>query len=119
MALLKGHKTVRQALNFISLHPHWPSDDAQARLDMPVWELVCRNLFDIANYPDTANAASLARATRAQKLILDRLTGTRRMGTSPAVRNSKTLELLDLTGDIPEPETVEAELEEDDERPES
>ena len=92
---LDRHKTIRQALSYVDRHPEWPDI---SRLDMPIWELVARNLFEHANFPNPKVPGALARATRAQKIILERLTGTRRMGTNPAVRNSKNLILKDLTG---------------------
>lgn len=91
---LDRHKSIRQALSYVDRYPDWPET---ARIDMPIWELVARNLFDIANHPNTKVRGSLARATRAQRILLDRLTGTRRQGTNPAVRNAKSLQLLDLT----------------------
>jgi len=87
-------KTIRQALQYVDDYPEWPDT---ARLDMPVWEFVARNLFEIANNPDTRVVGSLNKATRAQKIILDRLTGTRRSGTHPAVRNENALVFTDLT----------------------
>lgn len=96
MALYR-HKTVRQALRAVEASPDWPDDDIQARFNMPVWEMVARNLFDIANHPDPKNQASMNRALRAQKIILDRLTGTRRQGTNPAVRNQSKVQMVDLT----------------------
>lgn len=102
MARLSKHKTIRQALLYVDDYPEWP--DAP-RLDMPVWELVARNLFDHANNPDQSRT-SMTKATRAQKIILDRLTGTRRTGTSPAVRNAQQVHLHDLTaGIVPEDKT--------------
>ena len=94
---LDRHKTVRQALLFVERKPDWPTERNEDRLDMPVWELVARNLFDIANSPNVKVRGSVANATRAQKIILDRLTGTRRMGTNPAVRTDKQIQLRDLT----------------------
>ncbi|QDF17003.1 hypothetical protein SEA_YELLOWPANDA_53 [Microbacterium phage YellowPanda] len=99
---LNRHKTIRQALSYVDRNPDWPEIQ---RLDMPIWELISRNLFDIANHPNTKVRGSLARATRAQRILLDRLTGTRRQGTNPAVRNSKSLQLLDLTKDLTEGQT--------------
>ena len=93
---LKKHKTVRQALQAVEAKPEWPSDRVQDRFDMPVWEMVARNLFDIANRRPQ-NRTEMLQATRAQKIILDRLTGTRRMGTHPAVRNRKQVQIVDLT----------------------
>jgi len=96
VAGLKKHKTIRQALQYVADHPGWPSDDFHDRIEMPVWEMVSRNLFDIANLTDTSTRAGFARSTRAQRIILDRLTGTRRTGTNPAVRRDKAVKLLDL-----------------------
>ena len=95
--VLSKHKTVRQALHAVENSPDWPDDSVRARMDMPVHEMIARNLFDIANHPDPKNGASMARALRAQKIILDRLTGTRRTGTHPAVRNQKQVQMVDLT----------------------
>ena len=97
---LDRHKTIRQALTYVDRYPDWPETQ---RLDMPVWELVARNLFDIANQPNVRVRGSMAKATRAQKILLDRLTGTRRQGTNPAVRNSKSLKLRDLTVSLTTP----------------
>jgi len=91
---LDRHKTIREALSYVDRHPEWPDSP---RLDMPVWEMVARNLFDIANNPDTRVVGSVNKATRAQRIILNRLTGTRRTGTHPAVRNSNKIEFVDLT----------------------
>jgi len=91
---MANRKTIRQALQYVDDNPDWPDTP---RLDMPVWEMVARNLFDIANNPDTRVVGSMAKSTRAQRIILDRLTGTRRVGTHPAVRNSKQLNFVDLT----------------------
>lgn len=99
VAALSRHKTVRQALQYVEDNPEWPAQ----RLDMPVWEFVARNLFEIANNPDTRVVGSLGRATRAQRIILDRLTGTRRIGTHPAVRSNKQILFTDLTAGIQPP----------------
>ena len=79
--MLKKHKTIRQALHYVDEHPEWPVVE---RLEMEVWEIVARNLFEIANNPDTRVVGSVNRSTRAQRLILDRLSGTRRAGTHPS-----------------------------------
>ena len=92
--MAKWQYTVREALQYVDRHPEWPTTP---RLDMPVWELVARNLFDIANNPDSRVVGSINKSTRAQRIILDRLTGTRRVGTHPAVRNSKQIDFVDLT----------------------
>jgi hypothetical protein len=96
MPVLKKHKTVRQALRAVEDSPEWPSDNITDRMNMPVHEMVARNLFDMANMRPTSRA-EMVMSTRAQKIILDRLNGTRRMGTHPAVRNSKKVEHHDLT----------------------
>lgn len=94
---LDRFKTVRQALSYVDRNPEWPDETKMARIDMPVWELVSRQLFDISNHPDPSVRASMARSLRAQKIILNRLSGTRRMGTQPAVRKANKLEMRDLT----------------------
>ena len=91
---LDRHKTIREALQYVDRNPEWPSGP---RTEMRVWEFVARNLFDIANNPDTRVVGSVNRATRAQKIILDRLTGTRRAGTNPAVRQENKINFVDLT----------------------
>ena len=101
---LSRHKTVRQALQAVESSPDWPNDDVQARFDMPVWEMVARNLFDIANRPNPDSVAATNRALRAQKIIMNRLTGTRRMGTNPAVRNQRQVKILDMSL-IPQPQS--------------
>jgi len=88
------HKSVKQALEYVAAHPEYPDI---APLDMPIWELVSRNLFEIANNPDARVQGSMARATRAQKIILNRMTGTRRAGTKPAVRDEIKIIFNDLT----------------------
>ena len=98
---LYRHKSIKAALEYVSRHPTWP-DSLTSRLEMPVWELVARHLFDMANYPDNKIPGSLRRATRAQKIILDRLSGTRRTGTVPAARGQIKITLKDLTGALNE-----------------
>lgn len=91
---LDRHKTIREALQYVDRNPEWPMTD---RLDMNVWELVARNLFEHANNPDSRVIGSVGRATRAQRIILDRLTGMRRPGTHPAARHENKLTFTDLT----------------------
>ncbi len=86
--------SIRQALQAVADHPE-PATDIT--LDLKIHELVARALFEIANNPDNRVRGSMARATRAQKLILNRLVGTRRPGSHPAARRSDDLEFLDLT----------------------
>lgn len=89
-----AHTTIRQALQFVADHPT-PATDAV--VEMPVWELVSRALYDIANSPDAKVRGSMARATRAQKMLFDRLTGTRRAGTNPVSLKTEEIEFIDLT----------------------
>lgn len=104
--MLDRHKTIRQALLHVEANPEWPDTP---RIDMEVWEMVARNLFDIANNPDTRVVGSMNRSTRAQRIILDRLTGTRRAGTHPAVKSESTVKFVDLTlGVIPPPAAEES-----------
>jgi hypothetical protein len=89
-----GQVSIRQALQFVADNPQ-PATDVQ--LDLPVHELISRALFRIANNPDNRVRGSMARATRAQKIILNRLVGTRRPGSHPAASKVGDLEFVDLT----------------------
>lgn len=89
-----AHTTVRQALQFVADHPA-PATDVM--LELPVWELISRTLYDIANNPDAKVRGSMARATRAQKVLFDRLVGTRRPGTNPVALKTEEIEFVDLT----------------------
>lgn len=93
---LARHKTVREALVYVADNPEMTRDP----IDTPVWELIARILYDHANSPDARVRGSLGRATRAQKMISDRLVGTRRAGTHPAQARQQTVMLKDLTGEI-------------------
>lgn len=88
------HKSIRQALEYVANNPA-PSSDSP--IEMPVWELIGRSVFDIANKPDPRVRGAKARATRAQKILLDRLVGRRRPGTHPAQVENDEIEFLDLT----------------------
>ena len=90
---LARHITVRDAMLRVANHPVSTLDP----IDTPVHELVCRALFDIANNPDAKVRGSLARATRAQKILLTRLTGKRRPGSNPAASKNEEIEFADLT----------------------
>lgn len=89
--------TIRQALQNVADYPQ-PVDDKV--IDHPVSELVARTLFDIANSPDQSVRGSMGRANKARKLILDRMVGKRRAGTSPQMKNRIEVELADLTGGV-------------------
>ena len=88
-------KSIKEALDFVPKNPDWSGG---TRVDSPVWESVARSLFDIANNPDTRVVGSVNKAIRAQKIILNRTTGTRRAGTHPAQRANVRLHMIDLTG---------------------
>lgn len=87
-------KTVAEALKQVADHPD-PGEVAP--IDKPMHELISRTLFEIANSPDAKVRGSMARATKAQKIILDRLVGTRRPGSHPAARKDEGIDFVDLT----------------------
>ncbi len=87
--------SIQQALERVAKNPELATD---VLLDVPAHELICRALFEIANSPDAKVRGSMARATRAQKMILNRMVGTRRSGTHPATRRDMQIEFVDLTG---------------------
>lgn len=89
-----AHTTIHQALKRVADNPE-PTTDVL--LDIPTHELVARTLFEIANTPDAKVRGSMARATKAQKIILNRLVGTRRPGSHPVARKNDQLEFADLT----------------------
>ena len=76
--MLANHKSVKDALEYVATHPEWSGGSP---LESPLWEHVARALFDMANNPDTRVVGSVAKSVKAQKIILDRTTGTRRAGT--------------------------------------
>jgi hypothetical protein len=87
--------TVRQALQQVADYPV-PLDDEV--IQTPIYELVSRTLFDIANRPDASVRGSMNRANRARKMILDRLVGKRRAGSHPATRVEVSIDFIDMTG---------------------
>lgn len=91
---LSKHKTVREALQYVADHPEIR---VSAPIDMPVWEMISRILFDIANSPDPKKRGSMSRATKAQKMITDRLVGTRRPGTHPSRAKKQQVTFVDMT----------------------
>ena len=91
---LKRTKSIGEALQHVADHP---VSSSQIPLEMPIWELVSRELFKIANSPDARVRGSMARATKAQKIILDRLVGKRRPGTHPANATVEAIDFVDLT----------------------
>ena len=91
---LKRHKSIAEALQYVAANPARSTD---APIDAPVYELVARALFQVANSPDQGVRGSLAKANRAQKLIFNRMVGRRRPGTHPAQVQSEEIEFIDLT----------------------
>ena len=91
---MKKRTTVRQALQAVADNPHMLDDDL---LQKPTHELVARALFEISNQPDANTRGSMARANKARKMLLERLTGTRRPGSTPVSKARTTVEILDLT----------------------
>ena len=92
-------KSVAEALQYVAEHPIPPAE----AIDAPVWEMIARSLFDIANSPNVKQRGSLARSTKAQKLIADRLVGRRAPGTAPVVKTSQAIEFVDLEAGALEP----------------
>ena len=88
------HKSIASALKYVSEHSDAP---VEITLDMPMWEVVCRELFDIANRPNHKVRGANSRATKAQKLIYSRMAGKRRPGTHPAQTKVEEIEFKDLT----------------------
>lgn len=90
-------RTVREALQYVADYPEPVSDDL---LVMHTGELVARTLFDIANKPDANVRGSMSKANRARKIIMDRLDGRRKKGTTPHVPVVTRLTMRDLTGGV-------------------
>jgi hypothetical protein len=86
--------TIRAALQNVA---DWPEMRTDEIIQVPVHELVCRNLFEIANSPDANQRGSMARSNKARKMILDRLVGKRRAGSHPATRTEVQIDFVDLT----------------------
>lgn len=86
--------TVQQALRWCADNPE--SEDA-VPVEQPVWQLIGHALFRIANSPNPKVRGGLARASRAQRLLLNRMVGTRRPGTHPAARSNHGITFYDLT----------------------
>jgi hypothetical protein len=88
-------KTIRESLQYVADYPQPLNDEL---LQMPVYEMVARTLFDIANRPDQSVRGSMSRANKARKMILDRMSGRRRAGTKPISNRPVDIEFFDLTG---------------------
>lgn len=88
-----AHVTVKEALNRVSRGTLTDKDP----IEVPIFEHVALALFGIANNPDPRVRGSMRRATRAQKIILDRLVGTRNPGSNPAAQKDVQIDFVDLT----------------------
>lgn len=86
--------TVQQALQHVADNPELTTDEL---IQLPVWELVGRALYEVANAPDSKVRGANARANKARKMIFDRHVGKRTPGTAPAARGTESLDMVDLT----------------------
>lgn len=87
------HRTVKEALEFVARHPQTTTPP----IEMPVWELISRQLFETANNVG-GSAVQMKRTATAQKIIFDRLAGRRKPGTHPAqAKQKRELKMVDLT----------------------
>lgn len=88
-----AHKTVKEALEYVTRHP----EPSRTPIEMPVWELISRQLFQAAHTVG-GNGVAMKRSVAAQKIIFDRLAGKRKAGTHPAVpKSQRVLKVRDLT----------------------
>lgn len=87
--------TIREALQRVADYPVMLDDEI---IQVPAHELICRELYTIANNPDASVRGASTRANKARKMILDRLVGKRRAGSHPATREGVAIEFVDLTG---------------------
>jgi hypothetical protein len=110
MVALKRTKTIREALQHHADHPRHL--DTLTITD-PAWEHIAARLYWVANHPDARVRGSMGRATRAQKMILDRMVGRRRPGTHPAQASNESIEFVDLTAGVLAEAAAAAEDEED------
>lgn len=94
---MKKQVTIRQALQNVADNPVIQTDDI---ISLPVHELVCRTLFEIANSVKTSETRSLARANAARTMIFERMVGRRRAGSHPATKKQTSLQFRNLTGEV-------------------
>lgn len=66
------HVSIRQAMQYVADNPEVPDNDL---ISLPVWELVSRTLFEVANSPTSNSTRSMRRANVARDIILKRLVG--------------------------------------------
>jgi hypothetical protein len=87
------HRSVKEALEYVARHP----EPELPPIEMPVWELISRQLFETAHQVG-GSAVQMKRTNTAQKIIFDRLAGKRKPGTHPAQSKPKReLKMVDLT----------------------
>lgn len=87
------HRSVKEALEYVARHP----EPELPPVEMPVWELISRQLYETAHNVG-GTAVAMKRTATAQKIIFDRLGGKRRPGTEPAAAKVKReLQIRDLT----------------------
>jgi len=94
---MRNQITIRQALQHVADHPVLDTDEI---INIPVCELVCRTLFEIANKPNNNSPRTLSRANVARKMIFDRMAGRRRSGSHPATKQSFDITFANLAGEI-------------------
>jgi len=88
------HATVKESLE-ATARTDRPMPDEW--IQVPVHELVSLTLWSIANPASISTRGAVTKASKAQKMILDRIVGTRRPGTNPAARAEEAIEFIDLT----------------------
>ena len=86
--------TIEKALQYVVDHPVPATNEL---IELPVYELVARALFSIANSPDVKVRGSARRATIAQTIIANRMVGLRKPGTGPLRPQGTSVEFFDLT----------------------
>lgn len=91
------HTTIRQALQHVADNPYPATDEM---LVIPVHELVCRTLFNIANNPMNGKRGAQSRANAARTMIFDRMVGKRQPGSHPATRKETQIAFANLTGEV-------------------
>lgn len=90
-----GQVTVQQALQKAA--DTWQEDRELDWTTAPVHQLVALTLFDIANSGSLKERGSIGRATKAQKIILNRMVGLRQPGSRPVSKTADGIEFVDLT----------------------
>lgn len=87
--------SVRKALDIVSKEP--ANNLYDVTLDTPVYLIISRILFDMANDPNPSVKGAMGRANQAQRMISLRTAGVRPAGTVPLTGEVETIEFLDLT----------------------